>query len=44
MRRRRRRGSDGPAAKLIEQYREIPLPTAQRVLRFLKVRETAGRQ
>jgi len=44
MRRRRRRGSDGPAAKLIEQYREIPLPTAQRVLRFLKVRETAGSQ
>jgi Uncharacterised protein conserved in bacteria (DUF2336) len=41
MRRRRRRGSDSAANKLMEQYREIPLPTAQRVLGFLKSREGA---
>jgi len=41
MRRRRRRGSDSAANKLMAQYREIPLPTAQRVLGFLKSRETA---
>jgi len=41
MRRRRRRGSDSAANKLMAQYREIPLPTAQRVLGFLKSREAA---
>jgi uncharacterized protein (DUF2336 family) len=41
MRRRRRRGSDGSPAKVLEQYQNISLETAQRVLRFLKVRETA---
>src|SRR5262245_4661687 len=41
MRRRRRRGSESAANKLMEQYREIPLPTAQRVLGFLKSRESA---
>ena len=42
MRRRRRRGSDSAVNKLMEQYGEIPLPTAQRVLGFLKSREKAG--
>lgn len=41
MRRRRRRGPDGPPAQVLDQYQHIPLETAQRVLRFLKVRETA---
>jgi hypothetical protein len=41
MRRRRRRGPDASPAQVLEQYQHIPLETAQRVLRFLKVRETA---
>jgi uncharacterized protein (DUF2336 family) len=41
MRRRRRRGADGHPAQVLDQYQHIPLETAQRVLRFLKVRETA---
>ena len=41
MRRRRRRGPDASPAKVLDQYQHIPLETAQRVLRFLKVRETA---
>ena len=41
MRRRRRRGTDGSPAQLLEQYQQIPLDMAQRILRFLKVRETA---
>jgi uncharacterized protein (DUF2336 family) len=41
MRRRRRRGPDASPAKVLEQYQQIPLDTAQRVMRFLKVRETA---
>jgi uncharacterized protein (DUF2336 family) len=41
MRRRRRRGADGSPAQVLDQYLHIPLETAQRVLRFLKVRETA---
>jgi hypothetical protein len=41
MRRRRRRGPDASPEKVLEQYQHIPLETAQRVVRFLKVRETA---
>jgi uncharacterized protein (DUF2336 family) len=41
MRRRRRRGQDAPPAQVLEQYQHVPLETAQRVMRFLKVRETA---
>jgi uncharacterized protein (DUF2336 family) len=41
MRRRRRRGSQGPPAEILERYQHMPLETAQRVIRFLKVRETA---
>ena len=41
LRRRRRRGCDGSPVKVLEQYQNISLDTAQRVLRFLKVRETA---
>jgi uncharacterized protein (DUF2336 family) len=41
MRRRRRRGTDGSPTQLLEQYQQIPLDMAQRILRFLKVRETA---
>jgi uncharacterized protein (DUF2336 family) len=41
MRRRRRRGAEGTPAQVLDQYQHIPLETAQRVLRFLKVRETA---
>jgi uncharacterized protein (DUF2336 family) len=41
MRRRRRRGADGASADALEQYQQIPQEIAQRVLRFLKVRETA---
>jgi uncharacterized protein (DUF2336 family) len=41
MRRRRRRGSDGSPAEILEQYQHIPRETAQRVIRFLKVRESA---
>jgi uncharacterized protein (DUF2336 family) len=41
MRRRRRRGTESSPAQLLDQYQQIPLEMAQRVLRFLKVRETA---
>jgi hypothetical protein len=41
MRRRRRPGSDCSPAQVLEKYRQIPLETAQRVLHFLKIRETA---
>jgi len=41
MRRRRRRDSDCSPAQMLEKYQQIPLETAQRVLRFLKIRETA---
>jgi uncharacterized protein (DUF2336 family) len=41
MRRRRRRGSDSPVEQVLERYQRIPLETAQRVLRFLKLRESA---
>jgi hypothetical protein len=41
MRRRRRRGSQGSPAELLERYQQIPLETAQRVIRLIKVRETA---
>lgn len=41
MRRRRRRGLEHSPEQVLEQYQRIPLETAQRVLRFLKVREAA---
>jgi hypothetical protein len=41
MRRRRRRGADGSPGEALEQYHHVPLEIAQRVLRFLKVREAA---
>jgi uncharacterized protein (DUF2336 family) len=41
MRRRRRRGSQGAPAELLERYQQIPVETAQRVIRLIKVRETA---
>jgi hypothetical protein len=41
MRRRRRRGSEGSPAEILERYQQMPLESAQRVIRFLKVRETA---
>jgi uncharacterized protein (DUF2336 family) len=41
MRRRRRRGPEASPSQVLEQYQHIPLDTAQRVMRFLKVRETA---
>jgi Uncharacterised protein conserved in bacteria (DUF2336) len=41
MRRRRRRGSEGSPAEILERYRRMPLEPAQRLVRFLKVRETA---
>jgi len=41
MRRRRRRGADGSPAQVLDHYQRIPAETAQRVLRFLKVRESA---
>jgi uncharacterized protein (DUF2336 family) len=39
MRRRRRRGSEGSPAEILERYQQTPIETAQRVIRFLKVRE-----
>lgn len=41
MRRRRRRGSEAASTQLLEQFQDLPMETAQRVLRFLKVREVA---
>jgi hypothetical protein len=41
MRRRRRRGSEGSPAEVLERYQQMPLETAQRVMRFLKVREAS---
>jgi hypothetical protein len=41
LRRGRGRGADGASADALEQYQQIPQEIAQRVLRFLKVRETA---
>lgn len=41
MRRRRRRGLDTSPEQLVERYQQIPPETAQRVRRFLKIRETA---
>ena len=40
MRRRRRRGSGAAVEQALEEYQKIQLETAQRVLRFLKVRES----
>ena len=40
MRRRRRRAPDGAPADMLDPYQRIHLETAQRVLRFLKLRET----
>jgi uncharacterized protein (DUF2336 family) len=41
MRRRRRRGSEAASAQLLEQFQDLSMETARRVLRFLKVREVA---
>jgi hypothetical protein len=41
MRRRRRRGAEGSPAEVLERYQKMPPETAQRVVRFLKMRETA---
>jgi hypothetical protein len=41
MRRRRRRGPDSSPEQVLERYQQIPLDIAQRVIRFLRVRETA---
>jgi hypothetical protein len=41
MRRRRGRGTEGSPGQALEQYHHVPLEIAQRVLRFLKVREAA---
>jgi uncharacterized protein (DUF2336 family) len=41
MRRRRRRGSHGAPAELLERYQKIPVETARRVIRLIKARETA---
>jgi len=42
MRRRRRRGSDKAAEQALKRYEQIPLEMAERVLRFLKVRDSAA--